>query len=62
MYKTFTENIDKKVPLNGLNGETVHFVQSYASTYINRYTHTRTPLLTNFLVLLPKLSTRNLLI
>lgn len=51
MYKTFTENIDKKVPLMAKNKETVHFVQSYGRTYINRYTHTRTPLLTNFLVI-----------
>lgn len=31
--------------------ETVQTVQTYGRTYINRYTHTRTPLLTNFLVI-----------
>ncbi len=51
MYKTFTENIDKKVPLKAKNGETVQTVQFSIATYINRYTHIRTPLLTNFLVI-----------
>lgn len=50
MYKIFTENIGKKVRLNAKNGETVHFVHFFRRTYINEYSHTRTPLLTNFLV------------
>lgn len=51
MYKSITEKLQKIFRFHATNWVFVHFVHFSKSVYNNRYTHTRTPNITKFLVI-----------
>lgn len=51
MYRNITENIINYMRLNSVRALSVQTVQTYGRTYINEYTHTRTPYITKYLVI-----------